>query len=257
VEEDLSAIFESNPRAIAILDNCRRFWGPFVQAGVASFMERAQGKYHFQLFGDLSSGMATSNLGIVYSDVDSVEIQRSLAELSQLFSERLDPLWLASREQELIGVANAYKDEADSLRRQHEDLIGEYRRLADRKTGLQNRISQIEKHKSRLEAQIEARNSQLEKRNSHLEKRNSQLQERNSQLEEHKSRLEERKSQLEKRKSQLEERNSQLEQDKLVLNSQLGVYRASRRYRVADAVAENVIRIPGARALARRDRQEQ
>ena len=60
---------------------------------------RGRRKYHFRLFGDLSSGMATGKLGIVYPDEESAEVQRCLTELAHLFSERLDPLWLAGREQ--------------------------------------------------------------------------------------------------------------------------------------------------------------
>ena len=63
VDSDLQAIFDANPRAFAILDHCRGDEGPFVQAAIADCMERAPGKYHFRLFGDLSSGMATSKLG--------------------------------------------------------------------------------------------------------------------------------------------------------------------------------------------------
>ncbi len=37
VQADLEAIFEFNPRAVAILDDCRHTWGPFVQAGVVAF----------------------------------------------------------------------------------------------------------------------------------------------------------------------------------------------------------------------------
>ena len=68
VDSNLQTIFDTNPRAFAILDHCRGDEGPFVQAAIADCMERAPGKYHFRLFGDLSSGMATSKLGIVYHD---------------------------------------------------------------------------------------------------------------------------------------------------------------------------------------------
>jgi hypothetical protein len=253
VDADLKAIFESTQRAVAVLDGCRGAWSPFVQAGVASFLESTQGTYHFQLLGNLSSGLATSNLGVVYPEADSVEVQRSLAELSHLFSERLDPLWLAGREQELISVVNAYKDQAKGLRMEHEAFVAKheafvakYESLADRETALQRRISQLQ-----------YRESQLEKRNSQLEERKSQLAERKSQLEKRNSQLEERKSQLEKDKAQLEKRRSQLEKEKSLRNSQMSVFRASRRYRAADAVAESVLRIPGARALARRHRQSE
>jgi chromosome segregation ATPase len=199
-------------------------------------MERAQGKYHFRLFGDLTSGMATSNLGIVYHDQESAEIQACLAELAHLFSERLDPLWLASREQELIGIVSTYRDEADTLSGQHQDLMGEHRLLAGRNTELQKRISQLEKRKSRLE-----------ERNAGLKSENKGLQSRTSQLER-------RISQLEKRTSQLEERNSRLKEERLLVVSKLSDYRSAGRYKLADAVTKNILRIPGAKAVAKRTR---
>jgi hypothetical protein len=239
VDADLRAIFDANPRAVAILDHCRGEAGPFVQAGIADCMERAQRKYHFRLFGDLSSGMATSNLGIVYPDEESAVVQRCLAELARLFSERLDPLWLASREQELIGIVSAYRDEADTLSGQLQDLIGEHQLLGGHNAELQKRISQLEKRKSRLE-----------ERNAGLKIEKKGLQSRTSQLER-------RIFQLEKRTSQLEERNSRLKEERLLVVSKLSDYRSAGRYKLADAVTKNVLRIPGAKAVARRARPKE
>jgi hypothetical protein len=239
VDADLQAIFDANPRAVAILDHCRGDGGPFVQAGIADSMQRSPGKYQFRLFSDLTSGMATSNLGILYPDGESAEVQRCLADLARLFSERLDPLWLASREQELIGIASTYRDEADTLSRQHQDLIGEHQSLADRNTELQKRISQLEKRKSKLE-----------ERNAGLKMEKKGLQSRTSQLEM-------RIFQLEKRTSQLEERNSRLKEERLLVVSKLSDYRSAGRYKLADAVTKNVLRIPGAKAVARRTRPKE
>jgi hypothetical protein len=239
VDADLQAIFDANPRAFAILDHCRGEEGPFVQAGIADCMERAPGKYHFRLFGDLSSGMATSKLGIVYPDEESAEVQRCLTELAHLFSERLDPLWLASREQELIGIVSTYRDEADTLSGQLQDSIVEHRSLAGLNTELQKRISQLEKRKSRLE-----------ERNAGLKTENKGLQSRTAQLEK-------RIFQLEKRTSQLEERNSRLKEERLLVISKLSDYRSAGRYKLADALTKNVLRIPGAKAVARRTRPKE
>jgi hypothetical protein len=239
VDADLQAIFDANPRAVAILDHCRGEGGPFVQAGIADFMQRASGKYHFRLFGDLTSGMATSSLGIVYPDQDAQEVHRCLAELGHLFSDRMDPLWLASREQELIGIVSTCRDEADALSVQHQDLIGEHQLLAARNTQLEERISQLEKRKS-----------QLEERNSRLKVEKKGLQSRTSQLER-------RISQLEKRTSQMEELNSRLKKEKLLVVSKLSDYRTAGRYKLADAVTKNVLRIPGAKAVARRARPKE
>jgi hypothetical protein len=239
VDSNLQAIFDTNPRAFAILDHCRGDEGPFVQAAIADCMERAPGKYHFRLFGDLSSGMATSKLGIVYPDEESAEVQRCLTELAHLFSERLDPLWLAGREQELIGIVSTYRDEADALSGQLQDSNGENRSLAGRNTELQKRISQLERRKSRLE-----------ERNAGLKTENKGLQSRIVQLEK-------RIFQLVKRTSQLEERNSRLKEERLLVISKLSDYRSAGRYKLVDALANGVLRIPGANAVARRTRPKE
>ena len=253
VGADLRAIFKAHPRAIAVLDHCRGAEGFFVQAGIAGFMEGSQTEYHFRLFGDLSSGMATSNLGIVYPDVDSDEVHKCLMELAHLFSERLDPLWLASREQELIGIVNTYRDEAASLDGQLQDLSGEHQLLADHNKDLQKRISQLEKRKSQLEDRttaIKAEKKEFQKRNGQLKRRNSQLEENNSRLKGEKQGLQSRVRQLDKVRSRLEERNA-------LLDSQISEFRKAGRYRLADAVTKNVLRVPGAKALARRTRPEE
>jgi hypothetical protein len=239
VDSNLQAIFDANPRAFAILDHCRGDEGPFVQAAIADCMERTPGKYHFRLFGDLSSGMATSKLGIVYPDEESAEVLRCLTELAHLFSERLDPLWLASREQELIGIVSTYRDEADALSGQLQDSIGENRSLAGRNTELQKRVSQLERRKSRLE-----------ERNAGLKTEKKGLQSSIDQLEK-------RIFQLVKRTSQLEERNSRLKEERLLVISKLSDYRSAGRYKLADALANGVLRIPGAKAVARRTRPKE
>jgi predicted nucleic acid-binding Zn-ribbon protein len=80
------------------------------------------------------------------------------------------------------------------------------------------------------------------------------LEERTSDLKKEKEGLKSRTSQLEKRKAQLEERTSRLEKERLLLESQLGDFRTAGRYKLADAVTKNVLRLPGAEALARRVR---
>jgi hypothetical protein len=122
VRSNLEAVFDKNADAVAILDDCRGSLGPFVQAGVVDFMENARAQYHFQLFGDLGPGVATSNLGIVYPEVVAAEARRTLAEFSGLFSERLDLLRLLGREEELIGAVSLHKNQADRLRKENETL---------------------------------------------------------------------------------------------------------------------------------------
>ena len=239
VGADLQAIFGFHPRAITILDHCRGVGGHFVQAGIAGFVEASQSGYHFRLFGDLSSGMATSHLGIVYPDVDSAEVHRCLKELGHLFSERLDPLWLASREQELIGILNMYRDEAASLNGQLQESLSEHQLLAGRNTELQKRNSQLKR-----------RTTQLEENNSRLKGEKKGLQGRVSQLDKGRSRLEERIARL-------QERNVRLAEERSLLDSQLGDFRSAGRYKLADAVTKSVLRLPGAKALARRTRPEE
>jgi hypothetical protein len=122
VQAILETIFDKNPRAVVILDDCRGSWGPFVQAGVVGFIEGTQKKHQFQLFGDLGPSIATSGLGIIYSHLDAAEAKQTLVELSGLFSERLDLLRLLRREEELLNAVNWYKKEADKYKNQAKRL---------------------------------------------------------------------------------------------------------------------------------------
>jgi hypothetical protein len=267
VEEDLRAIFDASPRAVAVIDHCRGVEGPFVQARIASFLDGARDEYRFRLFADLTSGVATSNLGIVYPDANSAEVEGCLEELTHLFSDRLDPLWLASREQEMISVVNTYKVEAESLNTRNQELLAELQQVTGRNNELQKRTSQLEKRKSQLEERaaelkkekngLQKQASQLEKRVSGLEQRKTQLVERTAAIKEEKKALQGRSSRLEQRNSRLEERNSRLKEERLLLDSQLDDYRRSGRYKLADTVTRNVLRIPGAKALARRTRPKE
>jgi hypothetical protein len=197
VQSDLEAIFASNPYAIAILDNCRHALGPYVQAGVVSFMETTKQAYHFQLFGDTSSGVATSNLGLVYHDANAAEIKRTLSEFTELFSGRLDPLRLLAREEELVNIAN------------------------------------------RINAELEDTRAKLE----HMNARLAQTQEQHSQA---KERLEQTRERLEQTREQL----TKARED----NARLVTHYSSRRYKLADNLAEGALRIPGMKRIIQRER---
>lgn len=106
VAGDLESIFSKDQRTIAVLDDCRRLWGPFVQAGVVDFMGAASSGYRFRLFGDLCPGLASSNLGVVYPDAERDEVEKTLRFLEKAFSARLDPLRLLEREAELVEALN-------------------------------------------------------------------------------------------------------------------------------------------------------
>jgi hypothetical protein len=219
VHADLEAIFDHNPRAVAIVHDCRHAWGPFVQAGVVSFMEGIRNEYDFRLLSDLGPALATSNLGVVYRKAHSGDVRRALAEFTELFSERLDPLWLMRREEDLIATVNHYK-------------------------GVANKAASLQERNSRLDEE----NANLRERNSQLDARYSQLKERNSQLKERNSQLRTRDSRLEEQISKLKQENSQLKQE----NYQLAVYRSSRRYKIADAVAQKLRWVPDRARRAQR-----
>ena len=255
VHADLKVIFDHNPRAVAFIHDCRHAWGPFVQAGVVSFLEGTRNKYDFRLLADLGPALATSNLGIIYRKEHSGDVQRALAEFTDLFSERLDPLWLMRREEELIATVNHYKGAANKaaslqernsqLEEDNANLRKEHSQLKERNAKLNEQHSQLKERNSKLNEQnskLKERIGQLGAGKGQLGEQNSQLNERNGQLKERNSRLRERNSELAKRSSQLEEQISRLKQE----NSQLDVYRSSRRYKIVDAVAQKVQWLPDA-----------
>lgn len=116
VYKDLQAIFERNPRAIVFLDDCRHRWGPLVQAGAVKFMEQASEEYQFKLVGDIAAGLASSNFGIVYPASASRHISDTLAEVGDMFSNRLDPIRLLGREEALVGLINQLEEELQQTR---------------------------------------------------------------------------------------------------------------------------------------------
>ena len=153
----LGAIFEKNSHALVLLHDCRGYWGPFVQAGIVSFMEQAQEKYHFQLFGDLSPSLATSSLGIVYPDIVAAEVKQTLVTFSELFSERLDLFRLLRREEELIAAVGSYSEAADGLRKDNNALEKSNKGLEERNSKLEERNSKLEERNSKLIARYSSR----------------------------------------------------------------------------------------------------
>ena len=128
VSGDLGTIFDRYPQATVFLGNCRKSRGPFVQAGIVDFLEEAQNDYHFRLAGDLGLGMTGSSLGVVYPDQEAPMVDEVLGEIGRQFSERLDPLRLLQREEELLGTPKAASNTAqswagsDQLRQQNAEL---------------------------------------------------------------------------------------------------------------------------------------
>lgn len=124
VREDLKAVFERNPNAIAILDDCRHAWGAFVQAGVVDFIEQHESgyEYTFRLFADLGPGVATSNLGLIYRSTRAQEVNAALRGVASKFSQRLDPLQLLIRENELIVEVNRRVNDVSYVQQQNSQL---------------------------------------------------------------------------------------------------------------------------------------
>jgi hypothetical protein len=116
VHADLKAVFQQCPPAVAILDDCRFAWGPYVQAGVAAFLDSEEGRYRFQLLADLNPSLGTCQLGIVYGDAQGVEVADWLARFTASFSSRLDPVALLGREEYLSTRVRGLLDELQDAR---------------------------------------------------------------------------------------------------------------------------------------------
>ena len=153
VSGELEAIFGRHPQAIALLGNCRRSPGPFVQAGIADFMEEARDDYHFRLAGDLGFGLAGSSFGVVYPDEIATGVSEVLGEIGRQFSERLDPLRLLQREEELIENATR----------------------VDRNPNQAQRVNELEKRNDELNKQISSLTRQIEHLNHHYSSRRYKL----------------------------------------------------------------------------------
>jgi hypothetical protein len=78
VFSDLTTVLRASPHAIVFLDDCRYYWGPFVQAGVARFLD-THPEYDFKLICDSSSIVGTCTLGIVCH----VDVRRTVEDAIQ------------------------------------------------------------------------------------------------------------------------------------------------------------------------------
>jgi hypothetical protein len=145
VRKDLDAIYEQNPNAITILDDCRHTWGAFVQAGVVDFIEQHKfgEEYTFRLFADLGPGVATSNLGLLYHSDRAREVDAALRGVASKFSRRLDLVQLLTREKDLIREVNRTINLAADERQIN-------RRLRERIDDLRKRSDDLRKHSDNL-----------------------------------------------------------------------------------------------------------
>lgn len=120
VTDLLLAAFARSDRVVVLLNNCRHRSGPFVQAGVVDFLARRQDGHRFRLIGDLGPALATSKLGIVYADSSATETERVMSAVARMFSGRLDPIELLSRETELSTTASRlHKENVELKARTH------------------------------------------------------------------------------------------------------------------------------------------
>jgi len=102
VFDDLEYLTQRRPDVLIFLDDCRHRWGPFVQRGVARFLEAHPDRFTFELLADLSPGLGGSNLGAVYAITGRSGGPESVMRIRGPLSKRLDPLVLLERQQMLL-----------------------------------------------------------------------------------------------------------------------------------------------------------
>jgi hypothetical protein len=157
VHADLTAIFDQNPHAVALLDDCRRRWGPFVHAGVVDLMEQATGEYHFELVGDLGSGLATSGLGIVYSSSAATETKRTFNKVNRMFSQRLDLLRVLGREDELVRTMSRKIQDLQQVEKKRQDTKQELQETRRKLQQVNEKLRESRESKARLQARVSSR----------------------------------------------------------------------------------------------------
>jgi Methyltransferase domain len=217
VREDLEAIYEQNPNAITLLDDCRDAWGAFVQSGVVDFIEQHESgdEYTFRLFADLGPGVATSNLGLLYRSDRAREVHAALRGVASKFVQRLDPVQLLIRENDLILEVNR----------------------------AMKRVSDENEARKRLRERNDQLRSNIKDQREILERRTAQVDQLRSNIKGLRETLQRRAQQAD----QLRERNNQLQRDNEALLETL----QRRTHRAAEALATSIYRIPGVRNLNR------
>lgn len=151
--EGLQAVFERNPRATAVVDDCRHARGAFVQAGVVEFLEQSgsdDGAYSFRLLADLGPGVATSNLGIVHHEADTGAVDAAMRHVGSRFTNRLDPLELLIRESELVEEVNFYFNNVQNMQQKIERLDQDRNRLNQDKGRLEQDNHRLKQNNRRL-----------------------------------------------------------------------------------------------------------
>jgi hypothetical protein len=91
VRADIASVLDDRPDAIIFLDDCRYFWGPFVQAGVASNLERRP-ELSFRLIADVSASLGSCTLGIVYGKEAAQEVEDTLTRVAEIVTSKYGTL---------------------------------------------------------------------------------------------------------------------------------------------------------------------
>jgi hypothetical protein len=147
---DLTAIFERNPTALAILHDCRGYHSPAIFAGIASFIEDSSTEYCFRLFARPGTGLKRPNLGVVYPSAIAGEVDEALSGL------------LVSPKSSLIQAANAAwrnwnrqrerADQEEERASREQERAAEQQRYADRQ---RRRADRQRKRAYQLEAELQ------------------------------------------------------------------------------------------------------
>jgi len=150
VYEDLRETFNQRRDAVALLDDCRYAWGPFVQAGVARFLAERSAKaddYRFRLLADIVPALARSNLGTVYK-AGEAQLEDVFKAFARRFSGRMDLVRLLEREEELLQMQSATMQELGPLRERVRELSEELQRVYPMLEAARQRVADLEQSTS-------------------------------------------------------------------------------------------------------------
>jgi len=164
VRADLAAIFENNPHAVALLDDCRRGWGHLVQAGVVAFMEEAAEPYHFRLFADFAPGLAKSSFGIVYPESITAEIDGVLDKIRETFRQWSDSAHPLSHEEKPNRELKRTRKNAARFESRAANLQKQLSEVRERNARLRERVSRLEKHRDQLRQHSDQLNARYSSR---------------------------------------------------------------------------------------------
>jgi hypothetical protein len=119
VRADVDSVFNDRPDAIVFLDDCRYFWGPFVQAGVAANLEKRPG-LSFRLIADVSDSLGSCTLGIVYAEGVADEVEDTLARVAEMVRSTYGTLALVEAGRKLNDRLRQLERELEALAEQRD-----------------------------------------------------------------------------------------------------------------------------------------